>query len=54
MEKVGHVGLNNMLSAYDDKSAQAICTFAFTEGPGKEVKIFQGVQDVCLLNNQFN
>ncbi|KAK9456556.1 inosine triphosphate pyrophosphatase-like protein [Dipodascopsis uninucleata] len=45
MEAVGHEGLNNMLASYDDKSAQAICTFAFCEGPGHEVKIFQGVQD---------
>jgi inosine triphosphate pyrophosphatase len=42
-------GLNNMLAAYDDKSAQAICTFAFSEGPGKEVKIFQGVQDGIIV-----
>ncbi|KAK9460271.1 inosine triphosphate pyrophosphatase-like protein [Lipomyces oligophaga] len=44
MESIGHEGLNNMLAAYEDKSAQAICTFAFSEGPGEEVKIFQGVQ----------
>ncbi|KAK7205036.1 inosine triphosphate pyrophosphatase-like protein [Myxozyma melibiosi] len=49
MEKVGHEGINNMLAAYDDKSAQAICTFAFTEGPGQEVKIFQGVQDGTIV-----
>ncbi|KAK9469334.1 inosine triphosphate pyrophosphatase-like protein [Lipomyces arxii] len=49
MEKIGHVGLNNMLVAYDDKSAQAICTFAFCEGPGEEVKIFQGIQDGTIV-----
>ncbi|KAK9244678.1 inosine triphosphate pyrophosphatase-like protein [Lipomyces tetrasporus] len=49
MAKIGHEGLNNMLAAYDDKSAQAICTFAFSEGPGQEVKIFQGVQDGIIV-----
>ncbi|KAK9471766.1 inosine triphosphate pyrophosphatase-like protein [Dipodascopsis tothii] len=44
MEAVGHEGLNNMLANYEDKSAQAICTFAFCEGPGHDVKIFQGIQ----------
>ncbi|KAK9451182.1 inosine triphosphate pyrophosphatase-like protein [Limtongia smithiae] len=49
MEKIGHAGLNNMLTAYDDKSAQAICTFAFSEGPGHEVKFFQGVQNGIIV-----
>jgi inosine triphosphate pyrophosphatase len=39
-------GLNNLLAAYDDKSAQAVCTFAYSEGPGKVVRIFQGTTDV--------
>ncbi|KAK9480365.1 inosine triphosphate pyrophosphatase-like protein [Lipomyces japonicus] len=49
MQNVGHEGLNKMLAAFDDKSAQAICTFAFTEGPGQPVKIFQGVQDGTIV-----
>ena len=28
--------------AYEDKSAQAVCTFAYCEGPGHEVLIFEG------------
>jgi inosine triphosphate pyrophosphatase len=28
-----------------DKKARAICTFAYCEGPGKEVLIFQGIND---------
>ena len=35
-------GLCKMLSAYEDKSATAICTFAFTEGPDKDIHLFQG------------
>ncbi|KAI9786813.1 MAG: nucleoside triphosphate pyrophosphohydrolase ham1 [Geoglossum umbratile] len=42
---IGLEGLNNLLAAYDDKSAQAVCTFAYSEGPGKEPKIFQGTTD---------
>ena len=42
LEKLGHEGLNNLLMAYDDKSAQAVCTFAYSPGPGREPIIFQG------------
>ena len=39
---LGHVGLNNLLAAYEDKSAVAVCTFAFCAGPGEEPILFQG------------
>ncbi|KAL2036967.1 hypothetical protein N7G274_010252 [Stereocaulon virgatum] len=39
---IGHEGLNNLLLAYEDKSAQAVCTFAYCEGPGCEPIIFEG------------
>ncbi|KAI5862840.1 inosine triphosphatase [Durotheca rogersii] len=42
MQSVGHVGLNNLLAAYEDKSAQAVATFGFCRGPGHEVLLFQG------------
>ncbi|KAG9230324.1 inosine triphosphate pyrophosphatase-like protein [Amylocarpus encephaloides] len=42
LEALGHEGLNNLLAAYPDKSAQAVCTFAYSEGPGHEPIIFQG------------
>ncbi|MCJ1260213.1 nucleoside triphosphate pyrophosphohydrolase ham1 [Lobaria immixta] len=42
LEALGHEGLNNLLLAYDDKSAQAVCTFAYSEGPGHEPIIFEG------------
>lgn len=48
LEALGHEGLNNLLAAYPDKSAQAVCTFAYCEGPGHEPIIFQGRTDVCL------
>ncbi|KAI0019620.1 putative ham1 family protein [Xylariomycetidae sp. FL0641] len=42
MASIGHAGLNNLLAAYDDKSAQAVATFGFSAGPGQEVLLFQG------------
>jgi inosine triphosphate pyrophosphatase len=45
LQELGHEGLNNLLAAYPDKSAQAVCTFAYSEGPGHEPIIFQGRTD---------
>ena len=42
LEKTGHVGLNNLLSAYDDKSGYALCVFAFSAGPGSQPITFAG------------
>ncbi len=42
LEAVGHDGLNNLLAAYEDKRAEAICTFAYCAGPGSEPLIFEG------------
>ncbi|KAI4128566.1 MAG: hypothetical protein LQ338_002660 [Usnochroma carphineum] len=42
LQALGHEGLNNLLAAYEDKSAQAVCTFAYCEGPGHEPLIFEG------------
>ncbi|KAL8972580.1 MAG: hypothetical protein Q9183_000473 [Haloplaca sp. 2 TL-2023] len=42
LQALGHQGLNNLLAAYEDKSAQAVCTFAYSDGPGQEPLIFEG------------
>ncbi|KFA62633.1 hypothetical protein S40285_05163 [Stachybotrys chlorohalonatus IBT 40285] len=42
MATIGHQGLNDILSAYEDKSAEAVCTFGYSAGPGHEPIIFQG------------
>ncbi|PMD28303.1 inosine triphosphate pyrophosphatase-like protein [Hyaloscypha hepaticicola] len=42
LEALGLQGLNDLLAGFPDKSAQAICTFAYCEGPGHEPIIFQG------------
>ena len=35
-------GLNKMLVGFPDKSATAICTFAYSAGPGSEPILFEG------------
>ncbi|XP_063977041.1 inosine triphosphate pyrophosphatase [Diachasmimorpha longicaudata] len=43
LDKLGPEGLHNMLAAWEDKSAEAICTFAYSSGnPEDEVILFQG------------
>ncbi|OGM42426.1 inosine triphosphate pyrophosphatase [Aspergillus bombycis] len=42
LDVLGHEGLNKMLDSFEDKSADAICTFAFCHGPGSEPILFQG------------
>ncbi|CED82488.1 inosine triphosphate pyrophosphatase [Phaffia rhodozyma] len=42
MEAVGHEGLNAILAGFEDKSATAICTFAYCPGPGQAPLIFEG------------
>lgn len=48
MESLGHDGLNKLLAGYEDKSAKAVCTFAYCKGPGEEPVLFQGVTEVCF------
>lgn len=42
MEKVGPEGLSKMLTGFEDKSATAVCTFAYTSGESDKVLLFQG------------
>jgi inosine triphosphate pyrophosphatase len=42
LEKTGHEGLNNLLAAYEDKSAYAQCIFSYADGPGMEPLTFVG------------
>lgn len=43
---LGHEGLNKMLDGFEDRTAEAVCTFAFCRGPGEEPLIFQGRTEV--------
>lgn len=43
LDKTGHEGLNNLLAAYEDKTAYAQCIFAYSSGaPDEEPKLFVG------------
>eukprot|EP00211_Chloroparvula_japonica_P015780 CAMPEP_0119131558 /NCGR_PEP_ID=MMETSP1310-20130426/10454_1 /TAXON_ID=464262 /ORGANISM="Genus nov. species nov., Strain RCC2339" /LENGTH=195 /DNA_ID=CAMNT_0007122141 /DNA_START=42 /DNA_END=625 /DNA_ORIENTATION=+ len=42
LKKVGHEGLNNLLAAYEDKSAHALACIAYCEGPGSDIHTFVG------------
>ncbi|KAL2809491.1 inosine triphosphate pyrophosphatase-like protein [Aspergillus granulosus] len=42
LEALGHEGLNKMLDSFETRAADAVCTFAFSQGPGFEPLIFQG------------
>lgn len=42
LQKLGHEGLNNLLMAYEDKSAYALCAFSFMKGPDAEPITFLG------------
>lgn len=46
LNDIGHDGLNNLLAAYADKGAKAVCTFGFSQGPGYEPMLFQGITEV--------
>ena len=50
-EKLGNEGLVRLLAAYSNKSAQAVCTFAFCEGPGYQPIIFQGRTNVTFYRH---
>jgi len=42
LQKTGHEGLNNLLAAYEDKSAYALCVFSLALGPDSEPITFSG------------
>eukprot|EP00301_Raphidiophrys_heterophryoidea_P002041 c10954_g1_i1.p1 GENE.c10954_g1_i1~~c10954_g1_i1.p1 ORF type:complete len:118 (-),score=25.08 c10954_g1_i1:54-407(-) len=49
LEKVGHDGLNKMISAFDDKGAKAVCTFAYCEGPESTPMLFEGITEGTIV-----
>ena len=46
LKALGVQGLPKLLAGFEDKGAQAVCTFAYSEGPGHEPIVFQGRTDV--------
>ncbi|CAI7621550.1 unnamed protein product [Penicillium glandicola] len=49
---LGHDGLCKLLAAYDDKAATAVCTFAFSAGPGSEPVLFQGSTEGKIVDKR--
>jgi inosine triphosphate pyrophosphatase len=45
MKALGPYDLHKMLDGFEDKSATAVATFAYSEGPGHEPILFQGKTD---------
>lgn len=46
---LGHAGLNTMLDGFPTRNAWALCTFAYSAGPGKRYTS----RNVFLLTNTF-
>ena len=40
-----YVGLNRMLAGFSTNAAWALCTFAYSAGPGSEPVLFEGRTD---------
>ncbi|KAH8725209.1 inosine triphosphate pyrophosphatase-like protein [Phaeosphaeriaceae sp. PMI808] len=49
MLALGPTQMHKLLEGFDNKSAQAVCTFAYCEGPGHEPVLFQGRTDGKLV-----
>lgn len=47
LKALGVEQFHKLLAGFDDKGAQAVCTFAYSEGPGHEPIVFQGRTKVC-------
>ncbi|KDQ15506.1 hypothetical protein BOTBODRAFT_54768 [Botryobasidium botryosum FD-172 SS1] len=41
-KSIGHDGLNKMLDGFSTRAATALCTFAYSAGPGTEPLLFEG------------
>ncbi|XP_056631926.1 inosine triphosphate pyrophosphatase [Diorhabda sublineata] len=51
LEKLGPEGLHQMLHGFDDKSAKAVCTFAYHPGGAEdEVILFQGITNGTIVS----
>ncbi|KAK4621903.1 Inosine triphosphate pyrophosphatase [Fulvia fulva] len=46
LKALGVQQFHKLLDGFEDKSAQAVCTFAYCEGPGHEPIVFQGRTNV--------
>jgi hypothetical protein len=52
MLAIGPLQLHKLLEGFEDKSAQAVCTFGYSAGPGHEPVLFQGRTDGKLVQSR--
>lgn len=49
LENLGPTGLHKLLAGYEDKTANAVCIFAYLEDPNTEPVLFEGkLYQYCL------
>lgn len=48
LSKLGHEGLNQMLDGFSDRTAYALCTFAYFDPESKKPILFEGKTDVIF------
>ncbi|KAJ7222506.1 inosine triphosphate pyrophosphatase-like protein [Mycena pura] len=49
LAELGHAGLNALLAGFPTKAAWALCTFAYSAGPGSEPVLFEGRTDGTIV-----
>lgn len=49
LAKLGPKGLHLLLSGWEDKSAYAMCLFAYSKGIGEEIYIFRGTTNGVIV-----
>ncbi|CUM49927.1 Inosine triphosphate pyrophosphatase [Debaryomyces fabryi] len=52
VKSIGLSGLVDMLYKFENKGANAICTFGYCEGPDAEVKLFQGITKGNIVDSR--
>lgn len=52
VQSIGLTGLVDMLFKFEDKTANAVCTFGYCEGPDSEVRLFQGVTEGTIVDSR--
>jgi len=50
LKELGPDGLPRLIADWEDKSAAALCMFGYSEGEGKEVKVFEGRTPGVIVN----
>ncbi|KAJ1427983.1 Inosine triphosphate pyrophosphatase-like [Sesbania bispinosa] len=48
LQKIGHEGFNNLLMAYDDKSAYALCVFSFAASPDSGIALADALGELMI------